>query len=68
VRQCKAGEEMPCIRIAEWDQGCGEKKVWYVRRIKFLGETVIKQMEFDANNPNNPFIYIETNGPIEWEK
>lgn len=62
VRQCKGGEETPCIRITKG------KETWYVKSVKFLGETIIKQTTFDPDDPNKPFIFIETDGPIEWEK
>ena len=62
VRQCKSGEEVPCIRIKKGNE------IWYVKSIKFLGETVIKQTEFDPDQPNKPFIWIETDGPIEYER
>jgi hypothetical protein len=61
VRLCKDGDEVPCIRITEG------KKIWYVKNVKFLGTTEIKQREFDPENPNLPFIWLETDGPIEYE-
>lgn len=61
VRTCKEGEDVPCIRIHHG------KKIWYARKVKFLGPTTIIQDTFDSDNPNNPFIWIETEGEIEWE-
>jgi hypothetical protein len=44
------------------------KKSGTLKSVKFLGETIIKQTTFDPNDPNKPFIFIETDGPVEWEK
>lgn len=56
--------DTPCIRIKDNDNG----QIWYVKEIKFLGETVIAQCDPDTDNLNKPFIWIETDGPIEWTK
>lgn len=62
VRQCKEGEDKPCIRITK------DKEIWYANKVKILGPSEIIQTEFDPENPNTPFIWIETDGPIEWER
>lgn len=59
VRQCKEGIPKKCIRVTE------EGKIWYAKSIKILGPSEIIQSEFDPDNPNKPFIWIETDGPIE---
>lgn len=39
----------------------------YAKSIKIGGPSKILQADFDPNEPNKPFIWIETNGPIEYE-
>lgn len=62
VRQCKEGNDLPCIRINDG------KNTWYAKEVNILGPSRIAQAEFDPDNPNTPFIWIETEGPIEWTK
>ena len=62
VRQCKEGADVPCIRITE------DKNIWYAKQVNILGPSSIVQSTFDPENPNTPFIWIETDGPIEWSK
>lgn len=64
VKLAKEGEDTPCIRIKDNQNG----QIWYAKEIKFLGETKIIQCDPDENNLNKPFIWIETEGPIEWTK
>ena len=61
VRLCKEGNETPCIRISDG------KKIWYAKKVRFLGPSTITQNTFNPDNPNSPFIWIETEGEIEWE-
>lgn len=61
MNQCKAGNELPCIRITEG------KKIWYAKSISIDGPSTIAQTSFDSEEPNKPFIWIETDGPIEYE-
>lgn len=58
VRQCKEGEIVPCIRITEG------KKIWYAKSVHINGPSDIIQSEFDSENPNKPFIWIETDSEI----
>lgn len=51
-----------CIRI---DDG---KNKWYARKVKILGPSEIIQSDYDPEHPNTPFIWIETEAPLEWEK
>jgi len=62
VRQCKEGEDLPCIRITE------AGKIWYAKSVSINGPSHIIQTTFDSENPTVPFIWIETDGPIEWSK
>lgn len=62
MRQCKEGNTQPCIRITEG------KNIWYASDVQINGPSVIKQTEFNPEEPNKPFIWIETDGPIEWSK
>lgn len=59
VRQCKEGEEKPCIRLTEG------KNITYHDHIEIQGPSYIIQSKFDPDNPNQPFIWIETDGPIK---
>lgn len=61
VKQCKDGDEKPCIRITE------NTNILYVKKLNILGPSQIIQSTFDPDNPNTPFIWIETDGPIEYE-
>lgn len=62
VRQNKEeGKDVPCIRVSNG------KTRFYAKRVKFLGPTEIIQCTFDPNEPNKPFIWIETDGPLEFE-
>lgn len=61
VRKCKEGEETPCIRITEG------RNIRYVKSVLINGPSRIIQAEFDAEEPNKPFIWIETDGPLEIE-
>lgn len=61
VRQCKEGMDVPCIRITEG------KKIWYAKSVSINGPSKIAQTDFNSKEPNKPFIWIETDGPIEWE-
>ena len=61
VKQCKDGADVPCIRV---DNG---KTKWYAHKVQILGASEIIQNTFDPEQPNTPFIWIETDGPIEWE-
>lgn len=39
----------------------------YAKSVIIGGPSKILQADFDPDNPNTPFIWIETDGPIEWE-
>lgn len=67
VAQCKGGEERPCIRIHWRNPKSGDENI-YVKKVKFIGPAEIVQGTFDPQQPNKPFIWIETDGPIEYEK
>jgi len=54
--------DTPCIRVTEGNQ------IWYAKSVSILGPSSIIQTEFNPEEPNRPFIYIETDGPIEWSK
>lgn len=62
MRQCKEGIETPCIRITEG------KDIWYAKSVRINGPSTIAQTNFDPEEPNKPFIWIETDGPIDWMK
>lgn len=51
---------LPCIRLTQDD------RIWYAKEVRVLGESRIVQAEFDPATPNVPFIWIETDGPIEY--
>lgn len=53
--------DVPCIRITEG------KKIWYAKSVSINGPSKIAQTDFNSKEPNKPFIWIETDGPIEWE-
>ena len=59
VKQCKEGTIKPCIRITE------DKDIRYTDYLEINGPSVIIQSEFDPDQPNQPFIWIETDGPIK---
>jgi hypothetical protein len=62
VKQCKEGENVPCIRITEGNQ------IWYAKSVDIQGPSRIIQTEPNTENLNTPFIWIETDGPLEWSK
>ena len=39
----------------------------YAKSVEIHGPSKILQADFDPDNPNTPFIWIETDGPIEYE-
>lgn len=54
--------DVPCIRIKEG------KNIWYAKSVSINGPSTIAQKTWDEESPNTPFIWIETDGPIEWSK
>lgn len=64
VRQCKEGNEKPCIRITDSTAPEGSQ-ISYAKSVSISGPSRIVQATFDPENPNTPFIWIETDGPIE---
>lgn len=64
VKQCKEGKDTACIRIEDKEDSSGMK---YAKFISINGPSKILQNNFDPENPNTPFIYIETDSDIEWE-
>ncbi len=60
-RNKEEGRNDPTIRL---DEG---EKTSYHRNIKILGPSQIIQADFDPEYPNKPYIWIETDGPIEYD-